>query len=190
MAETPSPVPSAEYLLSILASMEQDALASRPGLPLVNKEVRDWTGVAYKIGDFEVVSPMNQISEMLAYPESITPVPGTQAWFLGVTNVRSHLLPIIDLAQYLQLQSVEADKISRVLVARIKDVNVGLLVPHVLGIRHFDEKQHLKMVDQPFAQMRGLGVYVEMLFKAEEGEWPLFNLDILISDSRFRNAAA
>ena len=98
MPEVLSVAPSSEQLMSILTSMELAGRASNLPLPLSNKEVYDWSGLAYKLAQLDVVSPMREINEMLAYPDNITPVPGTQSWFLGVTNLRGHLLSVLDLS--------------------------------------------------------------------------------------------
>lgn len=189
MADAQSIAPTAEQLMAMLANMQQAGLASGPGLPLLAKEVRNWSGVAYKLGQFEVVSAMQEVHEMLSQPDSITPVPGTKEWFLGVTNIRGSLLPIVDLGLYLKLQQPTSMQAARILIIRLHDLHVGLLVTQISGIRHFDESKHKRAVNNIAGQPAGFATYVQAVFTTEEGEWPLFSLETLATDRDFRNAA-
>lgn len=78
---------------------------------------------------------MQDISEVLPLP-SVTPVPLTQPWYLGVANVRGNLYSISDFAAFLGLGETRSDNPARVLLANPKlGCNIGLLVTSVLGLR-------------------------------------------------------
>ena len=129
---------------------------------------------------------MNEISEMLPYPDRITRVPGSKPWMLGLANVRSSLLPIIDLQAFLGANAVVPSKATRVLVLQLRGLEVGLVVPSVQGMRHFSLKDRL-----PDARMKGvLGAYVYEAFDIGGEVWPVFNMHALAADPDFRSAAA
>lgn len=48
-----------------------------------------------------MIAPLEEVKEILNYPDGVTRVPGTQAWLLGMANIRGNLLPLIDLQQFL-----------------------------------------------------------------------------------------
>lgn len=173
-------------LMAILARIEHRSRASGLGLPETQLHVPTWDCLAYSIGGVRVVSAMNEVTEMLPYPEQVTRVPGAKPWMLGLANVRGSLLPVIDLQVYLGVKPVVPSKAARMLVVRMRGIAAGLLVPSVLGMRHF--KEQYRVSD---ARMKGaLGAYVYDAFSIDGEIWPVFNLSALAADPEFRIAAA
>jgi twitching motility protein PilI len=79
---------------------------------------------------------MSDISEVLPVPPMI-PVPLTKPWYGGLSNVRGNLYSIIDLPLFLGLQEELHDGLNRVLLVSHRfEVNAGLLVTRVLGLRN------------------------------------------------------
>ena len=62
----------------------------------------EWRGVVFEVGGQQLIAPMGEVSEVLSMPE-FTSVPMAQPWLLGIANVRGRLLPLTDLAKFLQL---------------------------------------------------------------------------------------
>jgi twitching motility protein PilI len=123
---------------------------------------------------------------MLTYQERITRVPGAKPWMLGLSNVRGSLLPVIDLQVYLGGKAIVPSKDSRILVLRLRGLVVGLLVPSVQGMRHFNLSERL-----PNARMKGaLGAYVYEAFNLDGEVWPVLSMTALAADPEFRSAAA
>jgi twitching motility protein PilI len=71
---------------------------------------------------------------------SITPVPLTRDWYLGLSNMRGNLIGIIDFACFQAGAPTVIDRDSRV-IAFAPDLgfNCGLLVSRVLGLRNSNE---------------------------------------------------
>jgi len=61
-----------------------------------------WEGVVFVLGEERFIASVSEIRELLTLPESITRVPGTRPWMMGVANIRGDLLPIVDLQRYLE----------------------------------------------------------------------------------------
>jgi twitching motility protein PilI len=177
--------PSGEQLMSLLAEIEQRSRQSGLGLPETQVHEPSWDCLAYSIGGVRVVSAMDEVSEMLRYPEQIARVPGVKPWMLGLANIRGNLLPVIDLQAYLGVKPVVPNKTARMLVVQMRGVRAGLLVPSVQGMRHFKEQQRVSD-----ARMRGaLGAYVYDVFSVDGTLWPVFNFSALTADPQFRVAA-
>lgn len=73
---------------------------------------------------------------------TITQVPLTQPWFLGLTNIRGNLISVIDFPRFEGGPSTAVDKDSRIVAfGSALSFNSGLLVSRVLGLRNVDEMQ-------------------------------------------------
>jgi twitching motility protein PilI len=78
--------------------------------------------------------------EVITVPQVVT-VPLTQRWFLGVANVRGNLYSVIDFAGFLGGTPVTVAAPTRLVLfgARVADLNAGLVVDRVLGLRNLSD---------------------------------------------------
>lgn len=171
--------------LGYLADVEQRSRLAAQRLP-ESAPVRDvWDGLVFGVAGVRVSAAMNEISEMLPYQERVTRVPGAKPWMLGLANVRSSLLPVIDLQLFLGAKAVVPSKAARILVLRLRGLVVGLLVPSVQGMRHFSLKDRVSN-----ARMKGaMGAYVYDAFDVDGEVWPVISMHALAADPAFRAAA-
>lgn len=176
---------SADDALALLDDIEQRSLEAARRLPESSVEKDTWDGLVFSVAGVRVVAAMNEVSEMLAYPDKITRVPGSKPWVLGLANVRGSLLPVIDLQVYFGGKALVPSKATRILVLRLRGLVTGLLVPSVQGMRHFPLRDHVAN-----ARMKGaLGAYVYEAFNIEGQVWPVFSMSALAADPNFRSAA-
>jgi hypothetical protein len=84
------------------------------------------------------------VVEILSLP-AITPVPGAQAWMLGVANVRGSLLPVVDLKQFLDGERTLVHEGQRVLVVRQTGGNVAVIIDELFGQRTFNDSHRAEM---------------------------------------------
>jgi twitching motility protein PilI len=112
---------------------------------------------------------------------TITAVPLTQPWFLGLTNIRGNLISVIDFARFQGLASSLIDKDSRIVAfAPALSFNSGLLVSRVLGLRNVAEmKAHTDNEDEgaPWSSKR----YVDQ----ESQLWTELDLSMVIQNPQF-----
>jgi len=81
--------------------------------------------------DHEIFSlPVSVVHEILRVP-TITKVPHAPEPVRGITNMRGHVLPVMDLRMRLGMKAVEPDNASRILVVESKKRLIGLLVDSV-----------------------------------------------------------
>ncbi|HET6802550.1 MAG: chemotaxis protein CheW [Betaproteobacteria bacterium] len=80
--------------------------------------------------------------EVIAVPP-IVPVPLTQAWFLGLANIRGNLFSVIDFPAFLGHPAVVLDNLARLILvnARNGEQNAGIVVQRVLGLRNLSQLQ-------------------------------------------------
>lgn len=146
----------------------------------------DWRGVVFEINGQQFIAPMGEISEVLNMPE-FTSVPMVQPWLLGIANVRGRLLPLTDLAKFLQLPG-RAKPLSqkKVMVIDQGAIFSGLLVDKVLGIEQFSKNQYRAEaidIDSPFAP------YNHGKFLKNRQDWFIFMPSLLAQDPRYIDAS-
>lgn len=115
---------------------------------------------------------------------SISPVPLTQDWFLGLANVRGNLVSVIDLARYHGHAATAIDKDCRIVVfGSSLSFNSSLLVSRVMGLRNVAEME----LQQDSAQndnKNTIGLnrsYID----SDSHVWTELNLSMVVQDPRF-----
>lgn len=169
-----------------LAEYERRSLAHVAGVPEQIEAPGLWRGIGFRIGSRYLVSSINEVNEILTFP-SLTLVPGTRPWLLGVANVRGNLVPLIDLKLYLEGERTQVTESSRVLLARQAGGSVGLLIDEVLGQRNFSQEQRADAVgeeDDRYAR------FVAEKYQLGEVHWGLFSMAALVRTPDFAQAAA
>jgi len=100
---------------------------------LKNKEylLFELNNVKYTVG-------LNDIQEIIVFPESITKIPGTNEVVLGVTNQRGEVIPLIDMRLLFKTKTKEEIEYSKEdIVLTVKSGNgkmVGLIVDKVITV--------------------------------------------------------
>ncbi|GMQ91579.1 MAG: chemotaxis protein CheW [Gammaproteobacteria bacterium] len=171
---------------SVLQTMEQSGTRGAPLLLDDSKLAVLWSGVAFRLGDLNLVTPLDHVLEVLPYPD-VTPLPGTKSWLKGLANIRGNLLTIVDLPEYFGKSPVTKGVRSRILVMNTGEYSAGLLVNEVLGLRHFDEeteRQVLSGLEEP------VGEQIIGGFLQEGVLWGVFDMHVLSQNQAFRRVAA
>lgn len=169
----------------LLLEMERRAIAARAGQEGDAETGREWVGVAFRIGDRILLAPREQVREVLMLPQT-TPVPGAIDWLRGLANVRGQLLPLTDLAAFLETESQGLTRAKRVLVVNHKYIPAGLIVDEVFGFRRFLDTELLD--DRPAAPQR-LEPFLTGAFPYQGDTLAVVGLQDLIESDRFLDAA-
>lgn len=143
-----------------------------------------WRGIGFRVGQRLLVSGIDEITELLAVP-TLTPVPGTQPWLLGVANVRGNLVPVIDFSRFLFGERTLYSDRTRLLVVRQGSGNVALLVDEVFGQRTVDEQQRRQAREEDDQR---LARFVDS--RVGEQQLAIFSMSRLVRAPDFRQAAA
>jgi twitching motility protein PilI len=114
----------------------------------------------------------------IAVVGSITKVPLTCDWFLGLTNMRGNLISVIDFARFQGLDPSPIEKDSRIIsFAPSLSFNAGLLASRVFGLRSVAEMELLESTDTGWSSRR----YRDR----DAQEWTVLDIALLLQDSRF-----
>lgn len=169
-----------------LAEYERRSLAHVAGLPEQLQAAGLWRGIGYRIGRHRLVSNYEAVAEIITVPQ-ITPVPGAQPWMLGVANVRSNLLPVVDLKQFLEgARSVIHEGHQKVMVLRQPGGDVAVTIDELYGQRSFMEEQQVELDEMAEGRYEGL---VDRAYRVADDIWGVFSLDRLVRTPEFRHAA-
>ncbi len=119
--------------------------------------------------------------------QDITPVPWTHSWFLGLTNLRGHLIGVVDIAAWLGLPPTLIDRDCRVVVlAPALGMQCGLLVSKVTGLRDLRSLQSVSEQSPPEL----LNAWSSGTFVDESGRhWTGLALTRLMREPRFVQTA-
>ncbi|MGE5151384.1 MAG: chemotaxis protein CheW [Rhodospirillaceae bacterium] len=83
---------------------------------------------------------LGDAGEVITVP-TIVGVPLTRSWFLGVANIRGNLFSVVDFAAFLGHSATPLSGMTRLILfgARAGDLNAGIVVNRVLGLRNLAE---------------------------------------------------
>lgn len=143
-----------------------------------------WTGIGFEVAGQRLVAPMGEVSEILAMPDFAT-VPLTKTWLLGVANVRGRLLPLVDLARFLGLQSQNRLKDSKVMVIDQDGIFSGVVVDQVLGMMQFSQAEYQA---RPIAQDSPFAPYNHGVFVKDTQDWFVMLLSLLFGNPDYLDA--
>ena len=171
----------------LLREIDRRARAAAQGQPETAAAGAEWVGVAFRLGGEAFLIAREETREVLAYPASVTRVPGARAWIRGLSNVRGQLLPMVDLRPFLGAGATAVSRTSRVLVANHREIPAGLVVDEVMGFRRFYESEF--SADLPPTLLR-CERYLAGAFRRGAEVWPVFSIRALLESPQFMQAAA
>lgn len=120
-----------EFQAQLLERMQAVRTGGAPGSSLL--------GVL--IGQTRWLLDLRQAGEIVSVG-TITPVPLTQPWYLGLTSIRGNLVGVVDFARFQGAAPLAIDKDSRIVAfSPALSFNSGLLVSRVLGLRSIQDMQ-------------------------------------------------
>lgn len=170
----------------ILVDYERRSLEHVAGMPEQLDAPGLWKGIGFRLGEAYLVSAIAEINEILRVP-TITPVPGTKAWMLGIANVRGNLVPVVHLRGFLEGEAYKSGDAARVLVVKQGTNAVGVVVDEVLGQRSFvddNRREKAAYLDSP------INSYLSDEYVLGSLTWGVFSMNTLVKVPEFLQASA
>ncbi|HLX23179.1 MAG TPA: chemotaxis protein CheW [Usitatibacter sp.] len=91
--------------------------------------------LGFQVGNENWFVALHQVNEVIPVPPTV-PVPLTQPWFRGVSNVRGNLYSVIDFSAFRGQETTSAGVERRVILISDRLMGgAGLLVSRMLGLR-------------------------------------------------------
>lgn len=88
--------------------------------------------VEFRLADETYAVECFHISEVYRL-KSLTPVPGTPDFVLGIINIRGRIVSVIDLKTFFELPQKGLSDLTRVIVLKKEDMEFGILAEEVMG---------------------------------------------------------
>lgn len=170
----------------VLFDYEHRSLEHVAGVPDQIDAPGLWRGIAFRLGSRLLASSFSEVVEIIPVPP-LTQVPGGDVWLIGVVNLRSSLLPVVDLKQYLEGERTVQHAGTRALVVRQSGGNVAVLIDELLGQRNFHLGQSVE--PGPMAE-GGYAPFVQQAYRVGDAIWGVFDMARLTRTPEFRQAAA
>ncbi|MEE4361215.1 MAG: chemotaxis protein CheW [Pseudomonadales bacterium] len=169
-----------------LRALERGALTHALPLPAQEQVSEQWRGLGFSLGGTRLVAAVGEVVEVLGL-QGVTRVPRTRAWVMGVANVRGRLLPIVDLAEYLDVEHTGPRNQRRVLVVEDGELFCGLLVEQSFGMMQFELQEYDESRREP-APGR-LDGFLKGAFRLSGRPWRVMDLRSLVREPAFFEVA-
>ena len=111
---------------------------------------------------------------------SLTSVPLTKPWFVGIANIRGNLYSVADFSAFQGKETTPQKNSSRLLLIGTRHGNnTALLVTRMLGLRNVDDLT-------PVAIDQDAPVWASKAYSDNEGRrWKMLNVRQLLADEKF-----
>lgn len=170
----------------LLQEIERRAKLRAKGLPRQENVQEIWRGIAFRLGEALLVSPINDIREVILCPTVLARVPGAKGWVKGLANVRGILLPVVDLKACLDNRPLTMESKTRLIIINQAGIYAGLLVDEVMGIKHFPEQA--RDTETPCKEP-WVAPFAKGLFSYDNMTWTVFDMHTLAESEIFLKAA-
>lgn len=108
--------------------------------------------------------------------QTITRVPHSQSYFLGIINLRGEIIPVMSMRRKFELEDVENTGKTRILIIKVDNAKIGVLVDEVREVVTLCDEDIEKLTsDDSRTYLTGVGKYNDTLIS-------LINISGLVSD--------
>ncbi len=166
---------------SILRDVEARCRAHAVGLPAGAQIEDDWVGIGFELCGEALIARMSEVNEILPPPDTIR-IPGVLPWVRGLANVRGALIPVVDVQALLCGEYIRPGKKNRLLIIDQNDIQAGMLVSEVHGLRRFkpeDRKPEAPAAQSPLKDL------IDGSFGDERRQWSVFSVKRLVGNEQF-----
>lgn len=134
--------------------------------------------VSFRLGQEEYGTEITKVREIILIGE-ITQIPQTPPYVKGLINLRSTVIPVIDLRLRFGLAPAELTGESRIIVLNVQNRTIGIIVDAVSEVLRISRDQ----IAPPPPTVAGLGrEYLTGLIKLETRLLILLNIDKLFGE--------
>jgi len=137
----------------------------------------DYQAVVFTLGREQYALPIQQVQEIIRMPV-ITSLPRKNPWYLGISNLRGQIVPLIDLGQKLLGSPSSFDENTRVIIIECGTAMVGVTVDAVNEVVRISQDCMVDLADIKEVkahQLTGIARMSEQLVLLLDIEQALFN---------------
>ena len=141
-------------------------------------ELEDSTNlVTFRLGSGEYAIDIMQAKEIIKM-EKITLIPNAPDFVEGVINLRGNIIPIIDLKKRFNLEEIEGDKNTGIIIVKIEDVDMGIIIDSISKVVYISNSD----IQPPPPMLSGIGQkYIKGVGKLEDKLLVVLDLEKLFT---------
>ena len=141
-------------------------------------ELEDSTNlVTFRLGSGEYAIDIMQAKEIIKM-EKITLIPNAPDFVEGVINLRGNIIPIIDLKKRFNLEEIEGDKNTGIIIVKIEDVDMGIIIDSISKVVSIANSD----IQPPPPMLSGIGQkYIKGVGKLEDKLLVVLDLEKLFT---------
>ncbi|MBC3861419.1 chemotaxis protein CheW [Undibacterium jejuense] len=134
------------------------------------------------VGQVRYLLELREAGEIVS-ASSLTNVPLTKEWYVGLSNIRGNLTSVVDLPRFQGNEGTKLDNACRIVAfAPVLAFNSGLLVSQVLGLRNIAEMEEV-VSDEGLSEKH---VWLQCKYRDRDGNiWHKLSLAALVQDQEF-----
>lgn len=170
----------------ILQGMQQQAEAAGHVLPELATVDEGWSGLAFIAGGIHLATELTAISDVVDCG-AITPVPRSQEWMRGITNIRGALYSVLDLALFFDKPKTTLDSERKFMVINDAELGCAILIERVLGLRRFDDGAEHKDISQVDDSVSS---FIDRVYLQDDELWGVLDMAKLKASNKFTEVEA
>lgn len=153
-------------------------------------DVLDESAILHKfvlidLGSSRIALPMDGLVEVGSLP-AITPLPNLPGWILGIVNIRSEIISVIDLADFLELPAARTGSSERFVIIRSKELRVGFPIERIYGtVDKSISEQNMPLPSEIKGENKAF--FAAGGFMVEDQLYSILDVKQLFASRRFRN---
>ena len=133
--------------------------------------------VTFRLGSGEYAIDIMQAKEIIKM-EKITLIPNAPDFVEGVINLRGNIIPIIDLKKRFNLEEIEGDKNTGIIIVKIEDVDMGIIIDSISKVVSISNSD----IQPPPPMLSGIGQkYIKGVGKLEDKLLVVLDLEKLFT---------
>ncbi len=151
-------------------------------VPLAQEYIEYWYGAAFEVLGTRFVASMREARKVVDLTPTI-PIPGVKQWVRGLANIGGRVLSIADLSAFLS-KGEQTSNGKQALIVTGRGIQSGLVIDASFGGVRFpvdDMREDISVAEH-------LKPFVRGVFRADDGDYAVFDIEKLLSDADFMEA--
>lgn len=171
-----SDVPTGDTIHSSVTAPASNAILADTPIQVTNNTNQDTSRLAFYIGKSPLMIPLDEGNMLLDMPK-VFKLPNTASWFLGYSNINGVLVPIFNVAEFLNLDTSDTERAenhatSKLLVVTHDENTAGIIINSLPKRLRLHDANTLTVDHATTALMP----YVQNAFQLHEQIWYDLNI--------------
>ncbi|MDH4190571.1 MAG: chemotaxis protein CheW [Betaproteobacteria bacterium] len=112
-------------------ALHEDSYAGSPAKAGIAAQVQEY--LTYRVGAEEYGIDILKVQEIRGY-EAVTPIANSPAWLKGIINLRGTIVPVVDMRIKFNLEKVDYDQFTVVIILSVAGRVIGMVVDGVSDV--------------------------------------------------------